>query len=505
MSDVNSLNLLPLIARVVLAAVFAAAGLAKLADRRRAAASFADFGLSEPLASPAVTALAAAELACAVAVLPSASARFGALGVATLLTLFIGVILWTLARGRRPACACFGQLRSEPIGPRVLVRNTVLWALAAFVAWDAGPQTDTGHVSASWTTAWGALGEASAASLLAAGALIGIAVIGSMLVSVLRQYGRLLLRVERLEQELGLDAKPKEHAGLPIGDAAPAFTATALDGGSVSLAHIGTRATSAVLVFVEPGCAPCTELLPDVAAAQAHSVWLDAPAEAEALGASSHTAVIIVSQGSARENRAKMSPLGIRNVLLQREREVADAYRVVGTPSAVRVTSGLVATELAAGPDAVRRLLHEAQSREQGTHPATVGDTVPALTMPDVDGGLVDLRAAARDRTLLLFWSPSCGYCQQMLDTLKAWERGADARDVQMLVVSQGSADSNRDQGLRSRLLLDDNFLVGQAFGVSGTPSAVLLDNGRVASQVAAGATAVFALATPRRVLASQV
>lgn len=492
-------------ARAVLAAVFATAGVAKLADRRRAAASFTEFGVPEQFSQVAVSALAVAELVCAISVVPSASARFGALGVATLLTLFIGVILWTLARGRRPACACFGQVKSEPIGPRVLLRNTVLWTLAAFVAWDAAPTADTGHVGASWNQAAASFGSASVSAVVALVALVGLAIVGSVLVSVLRQYGRLLIRVERLEQELGISPDAPEPAGLPVGTDAPAFSLTALDGGAVSLAHIGTRATSAVLVFVEPGCAPCGELLPDIAAAQSRSVWLDAPVDAESAGTTSRTAVIVISQGSARENRAKMSPLGIRNVLLQRARETADAYRVVGTPSAVRVTNGLVATELAAGPDAVRTLLHETQSREHGVHPATVGDTVPEMTMADLDGRSVDLRAAARDRTLLLFWSPSCGYCQQMLDTLKAWERRADAREVTLLVVSQGSAESNRDQGLRSRLLLDDNFLVGQAFGVSGTPSAVLLDNGRVASQVAAGATAVFALATPKRVLASQV
>ncbi len=50
--------------------------------------------------------------------------------------------------------------------------------------------------------------------------------------------------------------------------------------------------------------------------------------------------------------------------------------------------------------------------------------------------------------------------------------------------------------GLRSPVVLDDEFLVGWAFGASGTPSAVLIDaEGNVASKVVAGASEVFKLA----------
>src|SRR5204862_146021 len=84
--------------------------------------------------------------------------------------------------------------------------------------------------------------------------------------------------------------------------------------------------------------------------------------------------------------------------------------------------------------------------------------------------------------------SPSCGFCQQMLDDVKRWERsnGFDVPDL--LVVSGGSADANRRQGFRSRVVLDPSFRVGNAFGAGGTPSAVLIDeDGTVASAVAVG------------------
>jgi hypothetical protein len=50
--------------------------------------------------------------------------------------------------------------------------------------------------------------------------------------------------------------------------------------------------------------------------------------------------------------------------------------------------------------------------------------------------------------------------------------------------------------GLTSPVVLDDGFVTGRTFGVSGTPSAVLVGaEGRIASDVAVGAPAVLALA----------
>ena len=65
-----------------------------------------------------------------------------------------------------------------------------------------------------------------------------------------------------------------------------------------------------------------------------------------------------------------------------------------------------------------------------------------------------------------------------------------------LLVISTGSPEANAHQGFRSSVLLDAQFETAGLFGVSGTPSAVLLDDtGRIASDVAVGAEAVFMLA----------
>jgi hypothetical protein len=84
-----------------------------------------------------------------------------------------------------------------------------------------------------------------------------------------------------------------------------------------------------------------------------------------------------------------------------------------------------------------------------------------------------------------------------MLADLKAWEAQKPAEAPRLLVVSSESVVDNQAMGLRSPVLLDQaGMSIGSQFGASGTPMAVLVDaEGRIASELAAGAPAVLALA----------
>jgi hypothetical protein len=68
---------------------------------------------------------------------------------------------------------------------------------------------------------------------------------------------------------------------------------------------------------------PCQELLPDV------ERWQRSLAE--------HMTIALVSQGGEADNREAHGESGLRNVLLEERREVYEAYRARGTPSAVAV------------------------------------------------------------------------------------------------------------------------------------------------------------------------
>src|SRR3712207_6619604 len=125
------------IARLLLVAVFIAAGLAKLADQAGSRQALAGFGVPATLAAPLGLLLPLAELGVALALIPSATAQWGGVGALGLLLLFIAGIAINLARGRSPDCHCFGQLHSAPVGSSTLLRNVALAAVASFVVWQA--------------------------------------------------------------------------------------------------------------------------------------------------------------------------------------------------------------------------------------------------------------------------------------------------------------------------------------------------------------------------------
>ena len=212
-------------------------------------------------------------------------------------------------------------------------------------------------------------------------------------------------------------------------------------------------------------------------------------------------------------------------MVLQKDWEVSEALEVKGTPSAVLISpDGKVASPVAGGAEGIRGLLsyavgeraqlpmrpHQPQSEGQPcpncgkVHAAAptvaaaqkVGEQAPEVKLPNLEGKTVELADFRGEETLVLFWNPGCGFCQQMLPDLKQWESNVPKGAPRLLVVSAGTEEANKEMGLASPVLLDQQFATGRAFGASGTPSAVLVDaEGKVASEVAVGAPAVLQLA----------
>src|SRR3712207_5680913 len=186
------MDLLTLFARLLLASVFATAGLAKLADRVGSRRVAADFGLPAALSAPLGVLLPLAELAVAVALIPAASALWGALGSLALLLLFVVGIGVNLARGHKPECRCFGQLHSAPVSRKTLARNGALAAVAAFLVWRGGGG-EVGPSAVGWI---GALPTVQVLGL--AGALLVLGMLIAQwwfLFGLLRQNGRVLARL----------------------------------------------------------------------------------------------------------------------------------------------------------------------------------------------------------------------------------------------------------------------------------------------------------------------
>jgi hypothetical protein len=122
-----------------------------------------------------------------------------------------------------------------------------------------------------------------------------------------------------------------------------------------------------------------------------------------------------------------------------------------------------------------------------------VGERAPEIRLVDLDGDKVEMTELRGSECALLFFNPACGFCRAMVDDLRALEAAPPAAMPRLVVVSTGATEVNRELGLRS-LVLDDG-LAAQAFGVAGTPMAIRLDaEGRITSQLAAGADAVLTL-----------
>ncbi len=68
-----------------------------------------------------------------------------------------------------------------------------------------------------------------------------------------------------------------------------------------------------------------------------------------------------------------------------------------------------------------------------------------------------------------------------------------------MLVIARGDAGEMAAAGFRSTVVMDHDGSVSRAFGITGTPMAVLVDaRGRVASEIAVGADAILQIVQHR-------
>lgn len=471
------IHALDLIGRALLCAVFAVAAVSKLTDRAGTRETLGQFGVPPGLVAPGAVALPLAELVTAGLLVARTTAVAGAILAVALLGLFTCAIAVSMARGRRPACRCFGQLSASPVGARTLARNAALMVVAAGVlaAELAAPAPEPVHATLHASTTAVLVGVIVLAVMALAGA-------GWLAVALMRAYGRMLLRVDALERrlaDLGLDEvdEPLPELGLRPGTVAPMASAVRIDGRP----FVPERGKPLLVVFTSPLCGPCTELLPEVAAWQeAHrdrlsvAVAVDAPVAGVA-GVARHynLETVIVDEGSA----------------------LADAFDASGTPSAVLVDGdGNVGSWLAAGADPIRELVRAAMRAA----PVSVGELVPDVEVPALDGApfaVSDLRGRT---SALVFWNPGCGFCRQMHAQLRLWEAGVNGGSPALVIVSSGDPNATAEERFASPVLLDADRVLAGAFGAHGTPMAVLVGpDGRVASDVAAGATSVMELLAP--------
>jgi len=128
---------------LVLAAVFAVAGAAKLFDLKGSRQAVGDFGVPASLVPAVGVLLPIAEIATALALVIHPIARWGAVAALALLLVFVGGVANAMRQGKDVDCGCFGRIYAATAGSLTLVRNGLMAALAlVVVVHGPGPAVD---------------------------------------------------------------------------------------------------------------------------------------------------------------------------------------------------------------------------------------------------------------------------------------------------------------------------------------------------------------------------
>jgi thiol-disulfide isomerase/thioredoxin len=475
-----------LFATIILALVFGLAGATKILDLKSSCTAMIEFGVPRLLSTPLGFSLPFLELLIACSLLDPRTVRWGALAAIVLLSVFALAIVINLSHGKRPDCHCFGQLHSEPVGPSTLLRNGFLLLLAALVFLQDPNRGIT-------ISAFALLFPGRAVTSILLLTIVLATVIQSWVTfHLFRQNGRLLLRIEALETSQGGLSKTtsRPDPALKIGVQAPTFELSLARGGSESLHGLLRRGKPVVLVFSDPHCGPCKALMPDLARWE-HRY-------------SSKLTFAVITRAVSKDKIARQYDL--EYVFIQKDRETAQQYQAVGTPTAILVgADGLVASAPAFGASAIGNMISAAvdgnlttlrsPTPSQRSNTLLSGSQAPSPSLLDLSGKRVRLDTFLGRQTMVLFWNPNCNFCNRMLPALKHWEHARSPSATCLVVISTGGLDQNRAMGLHSPVLLDDAQNALQAFGANGTPSALIIDkNGKIASELAFGAEAIFSL-----------
>jgi peroxiredoxin/uncharacterized membrane protein YphA (DoxX/SURF4 family) len=498
-----------LMARLSLALIFGVAGIAKAADAAGSRRAIIGFGVPERLAPLLAPCLPFAEILVALALIPSSTAWWGAIGALALLLTFAVVIGVNLARGQSPDCRCFGQIHSRPVSWRTFARNLLLAAVAALVV--VKGRVEPGLSALNWLND---LKTAELINLIFAILVTGLlAWICVFLSRMLKQQEKLLGGMEALRAALTDDGEvlPVEHKeatlpqeGLPVGAKAPKFSLATVNGGEMSLDDLLAPGKFVLLLFAGPNCWGCKVILPMVRAWERDY--------------SDRLTVCILSNGDLDESQSKMSRYEISHLLLDEGSEVADEYQAKWTPAAVLIhPDGRIASQNAYGDDPIREMvkglvasgqLSPGSSNGKGAsghipqistrHSVrNIGEQVPQFSLPDLSGNRIDSEDLIGSPTLLIFWHPLCDFCAAMLDDLVSWEEAAPADAPRLVLIVCGEVEDKKSlsHDLKSPTLLDSAFEIGPMFGTKYTPSAILIDGeGRIASGLAIGDPNVRAL-----------
>ncbi len=151
---------------------------------------------------------------------------------------------------------------------------------------------------------------------------------------------------------------------------------------------------------------------------------------------------------------------------------------------AVLVGMGIVVQQLVGSYGAA---LLRIEALEQAAGLAEPADA-PRISLPDLDGELVSLEDTMADGqpAMVVFVSPTCHNCTDLLPDLAAWQR--DSHGPHVLILSDGSVAANREKVADAgsiQVLVQADRSLSEELGLLGTPAAILVG---VDNRIAGGA-----------------
>ncbi|MEJ7847588.1 MAG: MauE/DoxX family redox-associated membrane protein [Pyrinomonadaceae bacterium] len=485
------MEILLLLIRLFLFGVFLLAGITKLLDLPGSEKAVKAFGTPEEFAKTFAIALPFAEIVFAVCFLFTGTAWVGAIGALILLLSFIGGMIWQISQGKAPECHCFGQLHSEPVGKKTLIRN-IAFALLALILIGQG-RNGQGM----------SLADTDAEMLRTIFLLLIFVVVAVVLFFVKRLSDQQTEIIKRLDvmDVISRDGKPveRQEAGnpldsLPIGAPFPEFSIKDGRGKIVEFDHILAAAKPTLFLFVSPTCNPCGALMPEVAEWQSEM--------------GHRVNFVIVSSGTLDANKKKFGDEIAERILIEEKRELVETVHAKWTPAAIFVThDGIIASHTANGDSAIRNLVEKIRTEDLTREfvffaektvtgkPPMIGKSIPEFSLNDLDGRTITKRDIVGKTTLAIFWSTDCPHCVRMMTEIQEWDKSKSPEDPQLIVFSEEDNELHQELGLNSSVLLEKGYKTAIELGMFGTPSAVLIDEeGRIVTETAIGAGNIWAL-----------
>jgi len=330
-----------------------------------------------------------------------------------------------------------------------------------------------------------------------AGLIVGLG--GWLLFQFLRQNGRILIRLDAIDEalrDLYEELEPRDEGMLR--SPAPAFELPDLHGEPRRLSHwLGRRL---LLIFVQSDSHFFAELAPELAA-----LPID--------GSNGSPLPVLITTGDSAKTRRLVTEHAIRApILVQQQMEVAMAFGARSTPSGCLIDEeGAVASKVVQGGAAILALAdgtapgigestRDVRRRRRGEPKGLpAGTLAPEFRLSDLDGREVSLSDHRGRTVLLVFSDPHCGPCDALLPKLAESARATPG--VQVLMVSRGERKENRKKaerhGIDFPVLLQKKWEVSKAYQAFGTPTGYFIDEeGRIAMQAGVGGEAVLELLT---------